>query len=151
MNNKISILMVDDYELNIAVWSRLLNRDNRFEVVAKALTGADAVMLAKKYQPQIVLMDIDMFPVDGFTTTKLIVKAVPAAKVIGFSSSTSTKYVKKIIAAGANGYVVKMTSKADLYEAIIEVDKGNFFVCKEIKQKVVDDFFSHKSPSFSMD
>ena len=71
-SEKISILLVDDHQLIRDSWSYILNMEPQFEVVGSASNGDDAIYLAKTKKPRIVLMDINMSPVNGFDTTKII-------------------------------------------------------------------------------
>jgi DNA-binding NarL/FixJ family response regulator len=78
-------------------------------------------------------MDINMTPINGFEGTKLIRKYVPATKVIGMSMHSMPAYARRMLQSGAHGYVTKNSSKEELFEALVEVQKGNKYICEEVK------------------
>ncbi|PWT95905.1 MAG: DNA-binding response regulator [Bacteroidetes bacterium] len=133
MNSKITILIVDDHKLIRDTWSFILNSDPRFQVVAETNSGEEAIELAKSARPAIVLMDVNMAPMNGVDATRQIRKFSPASKVIGVSMHSQPAYAKKMLQVGAVGYVTKNSSKEEMINAIIEVSKGNKFICDEVK------------------
>lgn len=130
---KISILLVDDHKLIRESWSFILNSDKRFEVIGETSDAAEAVEIAKTLKPRIVLMDINMSPVNGFETTKQVRKVSPTSKIIGISMHTMPAYARKMLQMGAVGYVTKNSSKDELLDAIIEVNDGKKYICDEVK------------------
>lgn len=133
MNEKITILLVDDHKLIRESWSFILNSDPRFKVVGEASDVDEAVSLAKANKPNIVLMDINMSPVNGFDGTKLIRKYSPSSKVIGISMHSMPAYARRMLQLGAMGYITKNSSKDEMLKAITEVDEGKKYVCDEVK------------------
>ncbi len=131
--DKISILLVDDHKLIRESWSFILNSDSRFEVIGETSNAEEAVEIAKTLKPRIVLMDINMSPVNGFETTKLVRKVSPTSKIIGISMHTMPAYARKMLQMGAVGYVTKNSSKDELLSAIIEVNDGKKYICDEVK------------------
>ena len=134
---KITILLVDDHKLVRESWAFILNSDPRFEVVGETSNGEEAVEIAKAKNPAIVLMDVNMTPINGFEATKLVRKYSPDSKVIGVSMHSMPTYAKRMIQAGAMGYVTKNSSKEELIEAIVEVNNGRQYICEEVKNIVV--------------
>lgn len=130
---KISILLVDDHKLIRESWSFILNSDKRFEVIGETSDAAEAVEIAKTLKPRIVLMDINMSPVNGFETTKQVRKVSPTSKIIGISMHTMPAYARKMLQMGAVGYVTKNSSKDELLAAIIEVNDDKKYICDEVK------------------
>ena len=78
---KIALLLIDDHKLIRESWSIILNADPRFEVVGETSDIDQALVLVKKLNPDIILMDINMVPVNGFDATKIILHDVPEARV----------------------------------------------------------------------
>lgn len=141
---KITILLVDDHKLIRESWSFILNSDPRFLVIGESSNAEGAVDIAKDKKPQIVLMDINMTPVNGFEATKLIRKYSPGSKIIGISMHSMPAYARRMLQMGAMGYVTKNSSKDELLTSIIEVNDGKKYVCEEVKnilaqQELVDD------------
>jgi DNA-binding NarL/FixJ family response regulator len=131
--DKITILLVDDHKLIRDSWSFILNSDPRFQVIGETSGGDEAVELAKIRRPQIVLMDVNMTPMNGFDATKQIRKYSPGSKVIGISMHTMPAYARRMLQMGAMGYVTKNSSKDEMIAAIVEVNGGKKYVCDEVK------------------
>jgi DNA-binding NarL/FixJ family response regulator len=131
--DKITVLLVDDHRLIRDSWSFILNSDSRFEVVAETSSGEEAISLAKEIRPEIILMDVNMTPVNGFDATKQIRKFSPSSKVIGVSMHSMPAYAKRMLQIGAMGYVTKNSSKDEMIAAILEVHKGKKYICDEVK------------------
>jgi len=130
---KITILLVDDHKLIRDSWSFILNSDPRFQVIAETSSGEEAIEIAKNKRPQIVLMDVNMSPLNGFDATKSIRKYSPGSKIIGISMHSMPAYARRMLQMGAMGYVTKNSSKDEMINAIIEVNNGKKYVCEEVK------------------
>jgi DNA-binding NarL/FixJ family response regulator len=130
---KISILLVDDHKLIRETWALLLNSDPRFHVIGETDDVEAALEICREQQPAVVLMDINMTPVNGFEATKLIRKFVPGTKVIGVSMHAMPAYARRMLQSGAQGYVTKNSTKEELFQALIEVQRGNKYICEEVK------------------
>jgi len=131
--DKTTILLVDDHKLIRDSWSFILNSDDRFRVVGETSDAEELVSLAKEKKPRIVLMDINMSPVNGFEATKLVRQYSPGSKVIGISMHSMPAYARKMMQIGAMGYVTKNSSKDELMNAIVEVNGGKKYICEEVK------------------
>ena len=130
---KITILLVDDHRLIRDSWSHVLNKEPRLQVVGAASNGDEAIEMAKSKRPRIILMDINMAPVNGFDATKAIRKQSPGSRIIGVSMHAIPVYAKKMFQVGAMGYVTKNSSREELITAILEVDTGKKYICDEVK------------------
>jgi len=130
---KITILLVDDHKLIRDSWSFILNSDPRFNVIAETSSGDEAIEIAKNKRPQIVLMDVNMSPLNGFDATKQIRKYSPGSKIIGISMHSMPAYARRMLQMGAMGYVTKNSSKDEMINAIVEVNNGKKYVCEEVK------------------
>ena len=133
VTNKITILIVDDHKLIRDTWSFILNSDPRFQVIAETDSGKSAIELTESNQPNIILMDINMSPMNGFEATKEIRKISPESKIIGVSMHSQPAYAKKMLQVGAMGYITKNSSKEEMIGAITEVAQGNKYICHEVK------------------
>lgn len=114
----------------------IILRDERFFVCAEAADGNQAIELAKLKRPDVILMDISMTPMDGFEATRQIRKYCPGSKVLGISMYAFPAYAKKIIAAGAKGYLTKNSPVEEMLTAIYQVSKGEFFMCSQIREQL---------------
>lgn len=130
---KITILLVDDHKLIRDSWSFILNSDSRFQVIGETSNADEAVEIARTKKPDIVLMDINMSPVNGFEATKLVRKFSPGSKIIGISMHSMPAYARRMLQIGAMGYVTKNSSKDELINSIVEVYGGKKYICEEVK------------------
>ncbi len=130
---KITILLVDDHKLIRDSWSFILNSDGRFLVIGETSNADEAVEIARTKKPDIVLMDINMTPVNGFEATKLVRKFSPGSKIIGISMHSMPAYARRMLQIGAMGYVTKNSSKDELINSIVEVYGGKKYICEEVK------------------
>jgi DNA-binding NarL/FixJ family response regulator len=130
---KITILLVDDHKLIRDSWSFILNSDPRFVVIGETDSGEEAIEIAKVRRPRIILMDVNMTPVNGFDATQQIHKFSPESKIIAVSMHSMPAYAKKMLQLGAMGYVTKNSSKDEMITAIIEVNNGKKYICEEVK------------------
>jgi DNA-binding NarL/FixJ family response regulator len=117
----------------------LLEAEGDIAVVGEAENGREAVVLAKKTLPDLVLMDLAMPGLNGLEATRQIVRNLPSARVLVLTSYGDDDYVTQLLEAGASGYLVKQTAAADLLKAIREVHEGNAFfspsIAKRLRQK----------------
>ncbi len=130
---KINILLVDDHRLIRDSWSFILNSDPRFIVMGETSSGEEAIEIAKEKKPDIILMDVNMTPVNGFEATKQIRRFSPGSKVIGVSMHSMPAYAKRMLQLGAMGYVTKNSSKEEMFTAILEVTANRKYICEEVK------------------
>jgi len=130
---KITILLVDDHKLIRDSWSFILNSDPRFVVIGETDSGEEAIEIAKTRKPRIILMDVNMTPVNGFDATQQIHKYSPESKIIAVSMHSMPAYAKKMLQLGEMGYVTKNSSKDEMITAIIEVNNGKKYICEEVK------------------
>ncbi|MFT3677351.1 MAG: response regulator transcription factor [Chitinophagaceae bacterium] len=130
---KITILLVDDHKLIRDSWSFILNSDPRFSVIGETSSGQEAIEIARDKRPNIVLMDVNMSPVNGFDATKQIHRLSPESRIIAVSMHTMPAYAKRMLQLGAMGYVTKNSSKEEMIAAIVEVRAGKKYICEEVK------------------
>lgn len=128
----IKIVIADDHRLVREAWRLLLNRDKRLSVIAVCENGYRVVEACRILQPDIVLMDINMEPMNGIDATRHIREFSDEIRVIGISVHTDLSYVNALVGAGANGYVTKNSSGEEMVMAILQVMQGQSYFCKEI-------------------
>jgi two-component system invasion response regulator UvrY len=110
-----------------------LNTDPRFTVVAESGSGEEAIELAKKLRPNVVIMDINLPGMNGIEATQQIRKYSPGTKILGVSLHTQPTYARKMIQKGAMGYVTKNSSREEMFKALMEIQSGKKYICEEIK------------------
>lgn len=139
-DNKIKILVSDDHNLVRQGIVALLNVESGLEVIGEASDGFEAVRLAKKLNPDIVIMDLSMPNLNGLEATHQIKRDVPDVKVLILTQHENEEYVMQIIKAGASGYVLKTSVSDDLIKAITEIQKGEKFFSPSISRMILDDY-----------
>ena len=135
---RITVLLAEDHLIVREGFRSLLKSESDIEVVGEAQTGRQAVALAKKLRPDLVVMDIAMPLLNGLEATRQIRQAIPGAKVLMLSAHSDDAYVEQAIAFGAVGFLLKQTSSHDLSRAIREVQNGNKFFSPSITKRLHD-------------
>ena len=128
----VKLIIVDDHFHVRQAWSWVLNQDPEIDVIAQCANGQEAIEAAKKLQPDVILMDIHMTPVNGIEATRTIRQFAPGIKIIGVSVQAERSYVNEMLRNGANGYVTKNSSSSEMITAIDEVLAGKTYLCDEI-------------------
>jgi DNA-binding NarL/FixJ family response regulator len=118
---KVRVLIADDHLLFAEALESILSTDERFDVVALARDGREAVDRALELRPDIVLMDIAMPVLDGFDATRLLREEWPKACVLMLTGSNARADVDRARQLGAVGYVTKDRIASELIDAILEV------------------------------
>ena len=121
---KIRVLIAEDQRLLRQCFQEVLDLDDEIEVVGAAADGEEAVVLAEKHKPDMVLMDMAMPHLDGVSATALIHERVPAAKVLILSLHDTPTHVGKAMKAGIAGYVLKSVDLEELVRIIKAVHRG---------------------------
>lgn len=128
----ITVLLADDHVIVRQGICKLLESEPGITVVGEACTGREAVALASRLHPNIILLDIAMPGLNGLEATRQIRKNLPDAKVLILSAHSDDAYVEQAMALGASGYLLKQSSVRVLSEAIRAVLKGGTFLCPAI-------------------
>ncbi len=124
----ITVLLADDHAVLRQGLRVLLDAEPGIDVVGEAGTGDEAVELAAKLRPAIVVMDLSMPGKDGLTATKEIVAGLPDVRVLVLTMHDDEHYLYRVLEAGGSGYVVKSSADTDLLSAIRSVARGGLFV-----------------------
>jgi DNA-binding NarL/FixJ family response regulator len=137
--SSIRVLIADDHRI-VRQGLRHVCELGGLTVVGTAQDGREAVNLARKLQPDVILMDINMPILDGVQATSLIVEANPAARVIILTMYRQDRYVFQAIKAGARGYLLKDVDEDDLVAAIQAVHQGAALINPSLAVKLLDEF-----------
>jgi two-component system invasion response regulator UvrY len=130
---KISIMLVDYHTLIRESWRAMLSTVENMQIVAECGDGRLAGELAKNARPDIVLLDLNMKPMNGFEVLIIIRQLSPLSKVIGLSMRSEPVFVKKLLRLGAKGYLTKNSPRHEMIDAINDVYSGNIYVCQEVQ------------------
>jgi DNA-binding NarL/FixJ family response regulator len=132
------VLIADDQNLFRTGLARLLDEDSRVDVVGQAADGAEAVALALKLKPDVVLMDLKMPGVDGIEATRQLVAADPAVKVLILTTFEADNYVIQALKAGARGYVLKDSLSSAIVSSIVAVMAGERVMASAVANRVLE-------------
>jgi DNA-binding NarL/FixJ family response regulator len=139
----VRVLVVDDQEIVRAGFSALLDGQPDLEVVGQASNGAEAVELAGRLVPDVILMDVRMPVLDGLAATREILAGVvpgETPRVIMLTTFDLDEYVYDALRAGASGFLVKHSSPDDLAAAVRIVAAGDALLAPSITRRLVEDF-----------
>jgi two-component system, NarL family, invasion response regulator UvrY len=132
----IRVIIVDDHKMVRETWRMLLESYREVEVIKECGSGTEAIHVAPSLDPHIILMDINMTPVNGFEATRKILKLSPNIRIIGISVNNQPGYARNMMQIGARGYVTKNSSREEMFRAIQEVMNGKIYICHEVMQKM---------------
>ena len=141
---KITVLLADDHTIVREGFRKILEMEDDIEICDEAHNGRQAVVLAKKFHPDVVLMDIAMPLLNGLEATRQLLKERPLTKVLMLSAHSDDAYVQNATDSGAVGFLLKQTSAHEVCRAIREVQKGNQFFSPSISKRL--DQRNQKSP-----
>jgi two-component system response regulator NreC len=143
----IRILLADDHEVVRHGFALLLNAQPDMEVVGEASDGREAVTLAASLRPNIVVMDVTMPNLNGVEATRRIREESNGIKIIALSMHKDSVYVREILRAGADGYLLKASGSEELLQAIRGVWGGEAYITPAVSLAVLDDYRKHaKAP-----
>ncbi len=123
----ISAIIADDHTI-IREGLKSLLTIKGVGVAAIAKNGREAIELAIQHRPDVVIMDISMPDLNGLDATAIICRKLPNTKIIALSMHSSKKHIEEMLSSGASGYILKESAMDELYDAIQEVNKGNFYL-----------------------
>jgi two-component system nitrate/nitrite response regulator NarL len=139
----VRIIIADDHRVFIEGLKALL-KEAGFTIVADAENGEELIRQVKIHTPDVVLTDIQMPGMDGIKATAEIKKGFPQVKIIALTMLLESPSIKKMLEAGASGYLVKTTSKEELIQAIKTIASGEKYFSKEVTLQLMNNF-SEKS------
>lgn len=134
---KVTVLIADDQTLFREGIKDILNGEKWVEVVGEASDGVEAVALAKKLKPDVVLMDIKLPKMDGINATRKIREACPQVNVLMLSSFEDEAHVLDAIQAGANGYLSKMLPAVELVNSIKTFTSEGLMIPQQLMGKLL--------------
>jgi two-component system NarL family response regulator len=140
----IRIILADDHKILREALKGVLEREHDISLVGEASDGIEAIDLARKVHPDIVLMDIGMPVMGGIEAARSLNAEQPAVRVIALSTYSDRRIVLQMLDAGARGYVVKSAGRDELLRAIRAVAHGRTYLCPESSAVLVDSVRSHK-------
>ena len=139
---KIKLFLVDDHRMVIDMWASMLAADPKFEIVGTSLDAEKALEEIKIKLPNVVLLDITLPGISGIDLAKSLREKVPTAKILGVSMHTNIILIKQMLMSGASGYVSKTSSFDEMKTAILSVNEGQRYICRDIKDYITNQVIS---------
>jgi two-component system, NarL family, response regulator NreC len=140
---RIRILLADDHAVVRQGFKMILAAQPDMEIVGEAGNGREAVELAEKLHPDILVMDVAMPELNGIEATRRVVSSLPHSRVVALSMHKDSVYVREILRAGARGYLLKDSVADDLVAAIRAVASGEGYLSPGVSNAVLDDYRRH--------
>ena len=134
----VRVVVVDDQALFRTGLARLLNEDERIEVVGQAEDGLAALSVVAKLKPDVVLMDLKMPNLDGIEATRRMLANNPETKVLILTSFDADTSIIQALKAGAAGYVLKDSQAEGIVSSILAVMSGERVMASAVAQRVLD-------------
>jgi NarL family two-component system response regulator LiaR len=137
LSETIRILVVDDHPVVRDGLTAMLATQPDFEVIATAASGKEAVEKGASYQPQVVLLDLEMPKMDGVQALEEIRSRYPHIRVIVFTAFDTDERILSAVQAGAQGYLLKGAPRAELFHAIRVVSQGGSLLQPVVASKLL--------------
>lgn len=149
------ILLVDDHQILRDGLRTILEATGEFHVVGEAETGGQAVALAARLRPQLVVMDLSLPGMNGIEATVELLRESPDSRVVILSMYDDQSSVVQAMRSGARGFVLKKASQVDLLAALRTVARGGTYLSPEVSDKFLEcvrkgDFSRRKSSVLSV-
>ncbi len=135
--NKIRVLLVDDHAILREGLRALLDRQADIEVVGEACDGQEALDMAIRFQPDVVVMDISMVGMDGLEATRHLREMQPDMRVVVLTQHDDPLFVNSSLEAGASGYVLKRMGGARVIDAIHSVHQEGTYLPSDILKHIL--------------
>jgi DNA-binding NarL/FixJ family response regulator len=151
MTKEIRIIIADDHRVFIDGMIALLREFPEMNVIAGAANGEQLIELASIHKPDLILTDIQMPVKDGIEATKEIHKLFPEIHIIALSMVNESIYIKKMLEAGASGYILKTVNKDELVSTIRKVATGEKYFSQEVTAQLMNNFSDKNSKASPAD
>lgn len=145
-SDRIRILIAENQPLIRRAFAAMLELEPDFTIVAQAADGAEALEAARRWLPDIVLMDVQMPRLNGIAATMQIVRDCPKAQVIMLTTFDTDDLVFDAICAGAQAYLLKDADEEEILETIRAVSRGQSRLSPNVARKVLDEFRRVRRP-----
>jgi DNA-binding NarL/FixJ family response regulator len=141
----VRILLADDHKLFRQGLRALIDKNHELNVVGEARNGREAIQMAAKSSPRVVVMDISMPDMNGIEATRRIAERNPSIKIIALSMHSNRRLVLEILKAGARGYLLKDCAFEELMTAIRTIMDGKIYLSPEISDTMIKDYIRNST------
>ena len=145
MSEKLRILIAEDHQTVREGIKLLVNAQTDMEIIGEASDGEIAIIEAENLKPDVIVMDISMPNMNGLKATKRLRSLRLDLKILILTRHTDDAYLQQLIAAGANGYVLKQSAPDELINAIRTIGSGNSYIDPSLQGKVLGSYAARSS------
>jgi two-component system NarL family response regulator len=145
----IRVVLVEDQRLVRELLVTVLSRDGDFEVVAQAASGREAIAAAQTARPEVLVLDISLPDLDGLQVAREVRKLNPVLPILALSVHEEAYFVRRMLGAGADGYVVKSGAVDELLRAIRAVHEGRMYLSPGVARQAVGKPVAGDSPTLT--
>lgn len=138
----IRVIIADDYPGIRRVLRDLLESHPDMKIISEAEDGKDAIECCLGLMPDIAIVDVHMPGLNGIEAARQIVRQLPRVKVLALSGDPDLRYVRRMLTAGASGYVLKDFMLEELVDAVRAIAKGGTYLSSKIKREIIAAFCS---------
>ncbi|MFQ5949507.1 MAG: response regulator, partial [Nitrospiria bacterium] len=142
---KIRVLIADDHRVVREGLGAILKTKRDMDVVGEATNGVEAIQMAKKLKPEVILMDISMPQMDGIEATRVIKKEFPHIGIVALTMHDDDPTVFELVRSGVNGYLLKDSESADIVKAIRSIYKGESILHPYIAKKILEELTQERN------
>ena len=140
MSSKYRIVIAEDHTILREGLKALLSSSPEFDIVGEAGDGREAIRCVEKYKPDLILTDLSMPRMNGMEAIGEIKKRSPKTKILALTIHKAEEYILTTLKAGADGYLLKDSTHAELVMAVKKVLSGKHFISPEISEKVIEGY-----------
>jgi DNA-binding NarL/FixJ family response regulator len=140
MSQKVRIVIAEDHTILREGLRSLLSSNPSFEIVGEAEDGREAIKCVEKFKPDLILTDLSMPRMNGMEAIKEIKRESPTTKVLVLTVHRAEEYIFATFRAGADGYLLKDSTHAELVMAVKKVLSGKHYISPEISEKVIEGY-----------
>lgn len=137
-SERIRILFADDHAIVRDGLRSLFKSEPKFAIVGEASDGEEAVALAAKLKPDVVILDISMPKMTGIEATRIIKERLPKTRILILTIHESEEFILEMVRAGANGYVIKNADKREILSAVRAVATGEPFFSPSVSKILIE-------------
>ena len=139
-SDAISVVLADDHVLMRNGLKKILEMETDIKIIGEASNGQEAIAVAKKKRPRVILMDINMPRMNGIEATKVLKKEMPDIKIVILTIYDDREYLLELIKLGINGYVLKDIEPRGLVEAVRAASRGESYIQPSLTQALISEY-----------
>lgn len=141
----LKLVIADDHQIVRDGIKSLLQNESNMEIAGEAENGEEAIALVEKRSPDLIIMDINMPVLDGIEATRIISEKYPKTRVLVLTMTSEQQHIRKMIEAGAGGYILKNSGREELVSAINTIVGGQNYFSNEVKDAIMQNMVQKKS------